>query len=252
MNDLSPIVEASSLPALVDRASQALAGARGSAEVLEARDMASFAYDIAKRTARLEKAKDAHDSLVAAAHRAQADALEIEAKAKRRLADEYDAAQERGEVRAPRERTTSKPEAVGPSELGLTHKAIHEARQIRDAEAADPGIVRRTLDERLDAGEEPTRTALRQAVVEASLRGLRPERASPADRRNPIYEPNPAYDAMCRVTGACNAINEKFDEYAMEFIAAGFVDNAQKRREAKVVREAIKNLTTFVEMIDAE
>ncbi len=32
------------------------------------------------------------------AHRAQADALEIEAMAKRRLADEYDAAQERGEV----------------------------------------------------------------------------------------------------------------------------------------------------------
>jgi hypothetical protein len=39
-----------------------------------------------------------HDTLIAATHRAQADALEIEAKAKRRLADEYDAAQERGEV----------------------------------------------------------------------------------------------------------------------------------------------------------
>jgi hypothetical protein len=36
--------------------------------------------------------------MAAAVHRAQADALEIEAKAKRRLADEYDAAQERGEV----------------------------------------------------------------------------------------------------------------------------------------------------------
>jgi hypothetical protein len=35
----------------------------------------------------------------AAAHRAQADALEIAAKAERRLADEYDAAQERGELR---------------------------------------------------------------------------------------------------------------------------------------------------------
>jgi hypothetical protein len=43
-------------------------------------------------------AKDAHDTLIAAAHRAQADALEIEAGAKRRLADEYDDAQERGEV----------------------------------------------------------------------------------------------------------------------------------------------------------
>ncbi len=34
----------------------------------------------------------------AAAYRAQADALDIEAQAKRRLADEYDAAQARGEV----------------------------------------------------------------------------------------------------------------------------------------------------------
>ncbi len=39
--------------------------------------------------------------MIAAAHRAQADALEIEAAAKRRLADEYDAAQETGEVAGP-------------------------------------------------------------------------------------------------------------------------------------------------------
>ena len=32
------------------------------------------------------------------------------------------------------------------SDIGLTHKEIHEARIIRDAEESDPGIVRRTLD----------------------------------------------------------------------------------------------------------
>ncbi len=37
--------------------------------------------------ARLAKAKDAHDTLIAAALRAQADALAIESEAKRRLAD---------------------------------------------------------------------------------------------------------------------------------------------------------------------
>lgn len=37
------------LPALVDRAVQALAGARSAAEVLEARELASLAYDAAKR-----------------------------------------------------------------------------------------------------------------------------------------------------------------------------------------------------------
>jgi hypothetical protein len=81
------------LTALIDRASKALAGARSAAEVLEARDMASVAYDAARKAVRLGKAKRAHDEVIAAAYRAQADALEIEAQAKRRLADEYDAAQ---------------------------------------------------------------------------------------------------------------------------------------------------------------
>jgi hypothetical protein len=39
----------------------------------------------------------------------------------------------------------------------------HKARQIRDAEAADPGIVRRTLDEKIASGEEPTEAALRKS-----------------------------------------------------------------------------------------
>lgn len=53
--------------------------------------------------------------------------------AKRRLADEYDAAQERGEVvgklRSAEE--LSKPTAA---DVGLSRKDIHEARIIRDAE----------------------------------------------------------------------------------------------------------------------
>lgn len=72
------------------------------------------------------------------------------ASAKRRLADEYDAAQERGEVAnnggkrgnqfasVPRENTAT------AADIGLSRKDIHEARIIRDAENVDPGIVRRS------------------------------------------------------------------------------------------------------------
>ena len=87
-------------------------------------------------------------------HRAQADALEIEARAKRRLADEYDAAQERGEVdQEGRPKTVPQGNGFAPAtvaDLGLTRKQVHEARQVRDAEAADPGVVRRTLAIRRD------------------------------------------------------------------------------------------------------
>ena len=164
MNALAKIADAFTLPAIVDRAARALAAAKTSAEILEAREMASVAYDAAKRAARMEKAKGAHDALIAAAHRAQADALEIEAGAKRRLADEYDAAQERGEVAKAGDNQHNKQVVPNGNDLGLSRKIIHEAREIRDAEKADPGIVRRTLDEALDEGEEPTRAKVKRAV----------------------------------------------------------------------------------------
>ncbi len=212
MTDLAPISpDAQDLPSLIDRAASMLSGAKTAAEVLEARDVAGLAYDVAKRAARLQRAKSAHDDLVAAAHRAQAHALEIEACAKRRLADEYDAAQARGEVfgahNGARNRVDGSNAIAATADLGLRRDQIHEARQFRDAEAADPGIVRRVLDDRLERGEEPTRAALRKMVVDAAMRGLRPQRS--VSRRNPLYvPPTPARAAWQHVTGTFRAFAE--------------------------------------------
>jgi hypothetical protein len=57
-------------------------------------------------------------------------------RANARRADEYDAAQERGEVRGANARTTSSPEAVGVSDIGLTRKDIFEARQLEEWQRA--------------------------------------------------------------------------------------------------------------------
>ena len=162
-----------SLPSLIDRAASMLSGVKTAAEVLEARKAAGLVYDTAKRAARLHTAKAAHDDLVAAAHLAQADALEIEAAAKRRLADEYDAARARGEVAghgggrnfkvdvsnletAPRDVGGVSRENTQSStlaEISLRRDQIHKARQLRDAEDVDPGIARRTLGEKLQRSE---------------------------------------------------------------------------------------------------
>lgn len=187
-----------SLPALVTKAAQQLASATSAAEVLDARDSARVAYDAAKSAARFAKAKGAHDELIAKAHRAQADALEIEAMAKRRLADEYDAAQLRGEVAAQGKPSDTEGLAT-VADIGLSHKDIHEARQIRDAEETYPGIVRRVLDGALEAGEEPTKalvnraTAKRRPHVSASGKQLAKLRqawreASPAVRQHFLTE----------------------------------------------------------------
>jgi hypothetical protein len=82
--------------------------------------------------------------------RAQADALDIEAQAKRRLADEYDAAQDRGEIAKSGDTLRKGPGVpkqnsgkMTAADVGLSTQDIFEARQIRDAEKRDPGVVRR-------------------------------------------------------------------------------------------------------------
>jgi len=247
------IDEAHDLRALVDRAASILANARSSAEILDAREMAGFAYDVAKRTARLQRAKDAHDVLIGAAHRAQANALEIEAQAKHRLADEYDAAQERGEVQrrggqVPRD--VADANIPSASDLGLRRDQIHDARLIRDAETNDPGIVRRTLDDRLARGEEPTRAALRKMVVDAAMRGLRPQRS--ASRRNPLYEPNPAFDAVAAIDSCCERIAEHVDAHGVEFILSGYVDRPMLERSIAKMHRGRDVLTTLMEAANAQ
>lgn len=247
---------AESLPSLVQRAASQLAGATTAAEVLDARDLASTAYDAAKSAARFARAKSAHDDVIAAAFRAQADALEIMAMAKRRLADEYDAAQQRGEVagqadgRRPSGAEGQKPTA---SDLGLTHKDIHEARQIRDAEAAEPGLIRRAIDERLEAGREPTKTALREVVIDAAIRGLRAGgREAAPSRRNPDYQPNPTRDAMARISDYAAQIVTITRTAGRTAILASFYSPDERGLFLENIAAAIATLGTFMEQTDAE
>lgn len=163
---VSPAVASGSLPALIDSARKALDSARNSGEVLEALAMTRVAYDAAKSAGRLAKAKEAHDSLLSEIYRAQADILMTEARGKMRLAEEYDAAQDRGEIATGRPKKSSGVEEfqATAADIGLTHKDIHEARQIRDAERADPGITERILNDIVSRGEEPTKAKLNREV----------------------------------------------------------------------------------------
>jgi hypothetical protein len=161
------IIPTETLPTLIDQATAALESARTSAEVLEARDMARVAYDAAKSAARMGRAKQAHDSLIADVHRAQARALAIRARAEMRLAQEYDDAQERGEIATAGNPNFSDGEKLpGWRDAGLSPKDLHEARRFSDAERDDPGIINRAIDGMVERGEEPTRAALRREVME--------------------------------------------------------------------------------------
>ena len=53
--------------------------------------------------------------------------------------------------------------------MGLTSKDIHDARAIRDAEEAEPGIVRATLDSLIEEGQEPTKAALKERITRVEI-----------------------------------------------------------------------------------
>lgn len=166
------IIPSETLPVLIDRATAALQNARSSAEVLEARDMARVAYDAAKSAGRMAKAKQAHDSIVSDVHRSQAHALAIRARAEMRLAEEYDAAQDRGEVAKagqydrPNVVSDNVSRRATSADLGMRRDEIHEARKLRDAEQAEPGLISRALNAMVERGEEPTRAALKREVID--------------------------------------------------------------------------------------
>lgn len=166
-------VPVASLPAMVARASQALALAVGPAEILEAGARAGFAYDAAKAAGRAASvvglAKDAYDDLITIIYRAQADALEIEAQAKRKFADEYEAAQGRGEFvgRANKggKKLDDSPDAVlRLRDIGVGEHYANQARFIQRAEQQEPGIVKEVIDEIVERGIEPTKAALTREI----------------------------------------------------------------------------------------
>lgn len=243
------IIPTETLPSLIDRATAALATARSSAEVLEARDMARVAYDAAKSAGRMAKAKQAHDEVIGAVYRAQADALLIEARAKMRLADEYDAAQDRGEVhrhggQLPRDvADTNIPTAA---DLGLRRDEIHDARKLRDAERENPGLAEQAVNNMLAAGVEPTRAELQRSILAAVA-----DARKPMDRRNPERVNDPFRDVVLTFIDHCEqlaALGDRLDRIAAYNDPQFTTTTARLHRQADA---AYAVLSTFMELRNA-
>ena len=78
------------------------------------------------------------------------------------------------------------------ADLGLRRDQIHDARLIRDAEVAEPGFVRRTLEDKLERGEAPTRSAVRRAAEDRLQRSLdRLQRVQDSVRQIEATKPAP-------------------------------------------------------------
>jgi hypothetical protein len=117
---------------------------------------------------------------------------------------------------------------------------------------ADPGIVRRVLDDKLERDEEPTRAALREAVTEAAMRGLRGGRAP--SRKNPLYvAPTPAEAAWTNLYGTARTFVEWATGANVKLAIAGLNqrDDSQASN-IRAVRDCANILSAIVEQIDAQ
>jgi hypothetical protein len=231
------LVQAEKLASLVTVAEGKLFMARTAAEVLDATSDAKAGYDAVKAGVRLAKAKGAHDEVIEACWRTLADLLVIEAQAQCRIADEYDAAQERGEVQAHggQGRRDVPEQDIPPSvtDIGLTRKVIHEARKVRDAERDDPGIVRRTVDAKLAEGEAPTRADVRRATgADAISVDIVTESTEPREVSPTIQDAPPRSEWGGMLGNLCRDIEDERTRETIER-AARQVAETQKRRQPK-------------------
>jgi hypothetical protein len=86
------------------------------------------------------------------------------------------------------------------------------------------------------------------------MRGLRHggRGHSAASRRNPIHKPNPAFDAVAKLTGCCQQIVDLRQTTASRTLLSGFLDEGMRSRDLKIIRACRDSLTAFLETADAE
>ncbi len=114
-----PVADASGLVATVERARALL----DDGDIINARIVASVAYNQAKTAAQFAEQIGATEKLIAKARRMQADALLIEARAKILIADKWDEAQASGEAsKGGRPKTLSDGKGFSVDDTGLSYK----------------------------------------------------------------------------------------------------------------------------------
>ena len=245
MNNLSTAIL--NLPSLVSEAADQLAEAKTSAEVLEAKTMAGVAYDAAKSAGRIARMKEAHDDLMQKIYRSQARCVIIEGEAQARLADEYDAAQERGEV-AKRgwESGVDKHNITTAADLGLRRDQIHEARKVRNLLRENPTAIEDKVNELAERGLEPTKAAIREQLLYALENPKAFKSENKPEKKHVVSE---GYNDLASFSGLCGDLGSWDVETTAKYKndeMQGVVDRLQGKVDA-----AILNLKKYKEIYDA-
>lgn len=157
--------DASSLMGRIDQAQQLFAAG----DLRAALFMSEGAYDEAKAAHVFAARMKLSEGVISTAHAMVVEALEIGSLAKVALANEYDQAQAAGLVaKKGRPKNVAGEDILQISAFGLDRRVILDARKLRDAELASPGVIGRTIAGISAKGMLPTKSNLRTAIGTAS------------------------------------------------------------------------------------
>ncbi|MCM2472134.1 hypothetical protein HGO38_01415 [Rhizobium sp. CG5] len=154
-------------------------------DVQDALMLSTTVYEQAKAAALAATKVKASRKLIDKARRMQADALKIESLCYVAMADVVDEAQAKGQIaRRGRPKNISDENVFTFEDVGLDPGHLHQARQLRNAERAEPGFIERAVEARIDEGFEPSRASLKQAAGHA----IGTKSATKEDRGDDLYE----------------------------------------------------------------
>lgn len=148
-------------------------------DLVAARDLAQFAYSSAPAFAKMAEKLRLKEALEAC-QRIQADALEVVSYSEIHIATDWERLSAEGKTHRGRPKSVVVEDAFTALEVGLTRDQIHKAKKLRDAENAEPGFIRRTIEELVRNGVAPTKAGLRAAIGTKS--------ASKAEKGVQLYE----------------------------------------------------------------
>jgi hypothetical protein len=70
-------------------------------------------------------------------------------------------------------------------------------------------------------------------------------------RRNPIYKPDPVFEALLQFTGSCRDIIAVREENEVDVLLGSFIDEGMRFRDLRSIRLCRDLLTEFLEAADA-
>lgn len=252
MNAITTVPTPALVATQIGKAKALLETAKTIGDVREAQLVVKVAHDMAKQVA---KSPLASSEIKAEARQQMGEALKTERRAERRMADEVDMAQERGELPA-KGQHKAHVQNVDMNDVGITKQEVSRARKARDFDSVCPNVYDAAVDKAVEDGKVTKAEIERNvsALTSDEQKAVVAEMMRPSPRRrkakNPLYNPNPVMEAHRALSSNCEEIIARVPKIPMGQIVDAEFGVCKLVACIGEVREARAILTDFINLVE--